>query len=69
MRLTSQRRLASQVLKAAKKRVWFNQEGLLEIKEAITKADIKNLMESPQSHLLATRDILTCATLYLSSSQ
>ena len=39
MKLTSQRRLASSVMKASGKRVWFDQEGLAEIKESIATLD------------------------------
>lgn len=44
MRLSSQKRLAADVLRASSKRVKFSQARLGEIKEAITKLDIKNLI-------------------------
>ncbi len=44
MRLTSQRRIAAQVLKCGKGRVWFDQSRLEEIKQAITKSDIRHLI-------------------------
>src|SRR3989344_309767 len=44
MKYTIQRRLAAYVLGCAKKRVRFDPERLSEIKESITKADIKNLV-------------------------
>ncbi len=44
MRLTIQKRLAASILKCSEKRVWFDQESLEEIKEAITKVDIKGLI-------------------------
>ncbi|RLE45258.1 50S ribosomal protein L19e [Candidatus Woesearchaeota archaeon] len=44
MKLTVQKRLAAQLLKCSEHRVVFNPERLEEIKEAITKADIKGLI-------------------------
>lgn len=44
MELTAQRRLAAQVLKSSPKRVWFDTQHLSDIKEAITKADIRGLV-------------------------
>jgi len=44
MRLSVQKRLAATILKCSQKRVWFDQENLEEIKEAITKVDIKSLI-------------------------
>jgi len=44
MKLTNQKRLAASALKASEKRIWLDQSGLTEIKEAITKADIKSLI-------------------------
>jgi len=44
MRLSSQRRLAAKVLKVGELRVQFDNSKLAEIKEAITKVDIKNLI-------------------------
>ena len=44
MKLTSQRRIAAQVLKAGENRVWFDPDRLEEVKEAITKADIRGLI-------------------------
>ena len=43
MNLSKKKQLASQVLKTGKKRIHFNSENLAEIKEAITKQDIKDL--------------------------
>lgn len=45
MNLKNQKKLASSVIKGSKKRVRFDQERLTEIKEAITKYDIKALVE------------------------
>ena len=44
MKLNVQKRLASSVLNASEKRVWFDPEKLSEIKEAITKQDISSLI-------------------------
>lgn len=45
MQFTVQKRLAGQLLGCSPKRVRFEQEALSEIKEAITKADIKGLIK------------------------
>ncbi len=45
MHFTVQRRLAAQLMGCSKKRVRFEQEALSEIKEAITKSDIKSLIK------------------------
>ncbi|MBM3199441.1 50S ribosomal protein L19e [Candidatus Woesearchaeota archaeon] len=45
MRLHSQRRLAAQVLNVGENRVWFDNDRLEEIKEAITKSDISKLVK------------------------
>ena len=44
MRITVQRRLAASILKCSPKRIWFDQDKLDEIKESITKQDIKSLI-------------------------
>jgi len=44
MRLTVQKRLAAQILKCSPDRVWVDPERLEEIKEAITKQDIRVLI-------------------------
>lgn len=44
MKLTSQRRIAAQILKVGKTRILFDKEKLTEIKEAITKSDIRTLI-------------------------
>tara|TARA_Y100000310_G_C20656568_1_gene802253 strand:+ start:612 stop:1052 length:441 start_codon:yes stop_codon:yes gene_type:complete len=41
-----QKRLAAQILKCSPKRITFNTENLDEIKEAITKQDVKDLIKS-----------------------
>lgn len=45
MQLKSQRRLAAQLLDVGENRVWFDEARLEEVKEAITKADIKKLIK------------------------
>jgi len=44
MKLTVQKRLAAQILKASEKRVKFDQDRLSEIKESITKVDLRGLI-------------------------
>ena len=44
MNLKNKKRLAGILLKRGLKRVWFNPDKLSEIKEAITKDDIRNLI-------------------------
>lgn len=44
MKLKVQKRLASQIMKCSPKRVWFDELMLEDIKEAITKADIRALI-------------------------
>lgn len=44
MRLTSQRRTAAQILKCGQGRIWFDNARIEEIKQAITKADIRHLI-------------------------
>jgi len=45
MNLLTQRRLAAEILKVGRKRVWFDEDRLSEIKESITKADIRKLIK------------------------
>ena len=45
MNLKSQRRIAADVLNVGGKRVWFNTQSAAEIKEAITKQDIRSLVK------------------------
>lgn len=45
MKLNNQKRLAAQILKCSKKRVKLDEDRLSDIKEAITKADIKGLIK------------------------
>lgn len=44
MKLTVQKRLAAALFKSSQKRVWFDESRLEDIKEAITKHDIKALI-------------------------
>jgi large subunit ribosomal protein L19e len=44
MKLTSQKRIAAQLLKVGVNKVWFDPDRLEEIKESITKADIRGLI-------------------------
>jgi large subunit ribosomal protein L19e len=44
MKLNVQKRLAASVLKCSPKRVWFDEDRLDDIKEAITKQDIKGMI-------------------------
>ena len=46
MDLKTQKRLAAKILKIGKNRVWFDPDRLQEIKEAITKADLKALVRT-----------------------
>ena len=45
MRLKIQKRLAAQILKSSENDIWLDSNRLDEIKEAITKADIKSLIK------------------------
>ena len=44
MQLKIQKRLAANCLKCSEKKIWFDQDRLEDIKEAITKADIRSLI-------------------------
>ena len=46
MNLKTQKRIAARVLKCSPKRVVFDQKGLVDIKEGITGADVRNLVGS-----------------------
>lgn len=46
MKLKTQKRLAAKLLNAGKTRVWFDPGRLDDIKEAITKADLRSLIKS-----------------------
>lgn len=44
MNLSTKRRMAASILKVGEGRVWFNPEGLEDIEEAVTRADIRGLI-------------------------
>ena len=44
MNLSNQRRISAKLMKVGKNKVWFDKDRLEDIKEAITKADIKGLI-------------------------
>ncbi|NQU79823.1 50S ribosomal protein L19e [Candidatus Woesearchaeota archaeon] len=44
MKLSVQKRLAASIFKSSQKRVWFDQDRLPDIKESITKQDLKGLI-------------------------
>ena len=44
MNLSNKKRIAATLLKSGETRVWFDPDRLQEIKEAITKADIRKLI-------------------------
>ncbi|MFQ5474482.1 MAG: 50S ribosomal protein L19e [Candidatus Nanoarchaeia archaeon] len=44
MKLSLQKRLAASILKASPKRVWLDETMLADIKDAITKADVRGLI-------------------------
>lgn len=46
MKLTSQRRTAASLLKCGENRIWFDPQRLSEVKEAITKADLRGLIKN-----------------------
>src|SRR3989338_2912164 len=46
MKFTTQKRIAAQVLRVGTTKVWFSPERLSDIKEAITKSDIRALISA-----------------------
>jgi len=56
MNLTLQRRLASQILKCAPEKVKFNTEKLADLKESITKADVKSMIAKGAITVKATAE-------------
>lgn len=44
MKLKVQKRIAAQIMKCSRRRVWLDENNLDDIKEAITKADIRSLI-------------------------
>lgn len=57
MKLPSQKRIAAAVLGISRKRVKFDPERLSEIKEAITKADIRTLINDGAIHKINKKGI------------
>ncbi len=55
MKLNNQKRLAAQILKCSKKRIRFDTDRLSDIKEAITKVDIKGLIKDKAIRKVAVR--------------
>jgi large subunit ribosomal protein L19e len=45
MKLTTQKKLASEILKCSPSKVWIDESKQKDVKEAITKIDIKNLIK------------------------
>lgn len=57
MKLKVQKRLAAAVLKCSPKRVWFDEERLSDIKESITKQDLKGLIAEGTIRLKPVKSI------------
>lgn len=57
MKLKNQMRIAAKILKASPKRVWFDPERLDEIKESITRADLRALIKDNAIKLRTKRGI------------
>ena len=57
MKFKIQKRLSARVLKSSKKKIWFDSNRLEEIKEAITKADIRSLIKDKAIKAKKTRGI------------
>ena len=57
MKLKVQKRLAAQVLNCSPKRVWFDEDSLSDIKEAITKQDLKGLIVTGKIRLKPIKSI------------
>jgi len=57
MKLDNQKRLAARILKCSKKRVRFDPDRLEDIKEAITKIDIKGLIKDNAIRKIAARGV------------
>lgn len=57
MNLKNKKRIAARLLKSGEKRVWFNPDKLSEIKEAITKDDIRNLIREGTIRIKQKRGI------------
>ena len=59
--LNVQRRLASQILKCGKNRIWLDPGRTEEIKEAITKADVRSLV---RNGVIKRRDLQTTSKFW-----
>ena len=46
MNLANQKRISAELMKVGETKVWFNPDRLTEIKEAITKNDLRNLIKN-----------------------
>ena len=57
MKLDNQKRLAAQILKCSKKKVKFDPDRLSDIKESITKADIRNLIKDKAVIKIVTKGV------------
>lgn len=57
MKVDNQKRLAAQILKCSKKRIRFDPDRLSDIKEAITKIDIKGLIKDKAIRKIAARGV------------
>ena len=57
MKLTSQRRISAKILKVGQNRIHFDQEKLTEIKEAITRSDIRSLINEKTIKAKPTKSI------------
>jgi large subunit ribosomal protein L19e len=57
MKLKVQKRLAAAVLKCSPKRVWFDEDRLSDIKESITKQDLKGLIADGAIRLKPVKSI------------
>jgi large subunit ribosomal protein L19e len=57
MKLTTQRRLASELLKCGIHRIWIDPDRISELEEAITKKDIRNLIKNRAIKKLPARGI------------
>jgi len=57
MKIDNQKRLAGQILKCSKKRVKFDPDSSSDIKEAITKADIRGLIKDKVITKIAARGV------------
>ncbi len=45
MKLDNQKKIAAQILNCSRKKIWLDPDRLIDIKEAITKVDVKSLIK------------------------